>query len=104
MVKVFDDDFCVDIRIELLKEGKRVDVSADYYKNFSGLEYNSEKDAYKCCIHLYVHGQTVSRFFYRVVIPSLMPPVVRGLSCRHVFSIHSLHVIHRLQRFYNFHC
>ena len=47
MVKVFDDDFCVDIRIELLKEGKRVDVSADYYKNFSGLEYNSEKDAYR---------------------------------------------------------
>ena len=47
MVKVFDDDFCIDIRIELLKEGKRLDVSADYYKNFSGLDYNSEKDAYR---------------------------------------------------------
>lgn len=47
MVKVFDDDFCVDIRIELLKEGKRLDISADYYKNFSELEYNSEKDAYR---------------------------------------------------------
>lgn len=47
MVRLFDDKICADIMIKRWEgNGYSCDISADYY-DVGGLEYDSEKDAYR---------------------------------------------------------